>query len=562
MNTRTRIVLILALALLAGASLWAIGLAAPGDAPLAGGAPTVVAYQGEVRLSGSPFTGNGFFKFAIVNAAGTTTYWSNDGTSSGGGEPTAGVGLVVSEGLFSALLGDTSVGEMTQALAADVFNQSDRYLRVWFSTSVGGPFEQLAPDTRIAAVPYALQAQQAVDADTVDGWHASQLTAQYDNLVVVAKLWGDYTSVQAAIDSISDASAGNPYLIWVAPGVYVEQVTMKAHVHLQGAGQEATIIHSSASSGDWPPTQATLVLASNTSLRDLTVTNNGTGTRNVALLAADTTNTRVADVTVRTDGSGQFSYAFLVHGSGTDITLQQVTALGENGSSSNYGLHNFLNATVMLYGGSFTGSGGTDAYGVANVSGAVLEAESVIALGENGSDENNGLYNYYDGAAAVLRGGSFTGRGGTTAYGIQTDGSNTMLEAENIRVLAENGTGINFGLYNEAGAAATLRGGSFTGRGGTWTRGIYNNGNTTTLEAQSVTALGEGASSENRGLYNSVNATSEVTQSVLEGASNSVYRTSGTVRVSNSRLVGGTVSGTVMCVGVSRNSTFSASGCP
>ena len=219
MNTKASIVLIITLALLGGVALVAVTWAAPGNEPLAqGGAPAVVAYQGEVWVGGTPYTGDGHFKFAVVNAAGNITYWSNDGTSTGGGEPAAAVGLAVSEGLFSILLGDTSLGGMKQALTADVFSQPDRYLRVWFSTSVGGPFDQLTPDTRIAAVPYALQADEAADADTVDGLHASQLGGHYQNVVVVAKSGGDYTSVQAAIDSITDAAAGNPYLVWVAPG--------------------------------------------------------------------------------------------------------------------------------------------------------------------------------------------------------------------------------------------------------------------------------------------------------------------------------------------------------
>jgi hypothetical protein len=91
MNPRTRIVLIFVLVLLAGGVLVAIGLAAPGQAPLAGGAPPVVAYQGKVRLSGSPYIGNGYFKFAVINAAGSTSYWSNDGSSAGGGPPAAAV---------------------------------------------------------------------------------------------------------------------------------------------------------------------------------------------------------------------------------------------------------------------------------------------------------------------------------------------------------------------------------------------------------------------------------------------------------------------------------------
>ena len=57
-------------------------------APLAG-APTVVSYQGQVIVAGTAYSGTGYFKFAIVNAAGTTSYWSNDGTSVDGSEPTA-----------------------------------------------------------------------------------------------------------------------------------------------------------------------------------------------------------------------------------------------------------------------------------------------------------------------------------------------------------------------------------------------------------------------------------------------------------------------------------------
>jgi hypothetical protein len=87
MNTKKRYALIFALALLGGAALVAVTWAAPGNAPLAqGGAPAVVSYQGEVRVSGAPYTGNGYFKFAVVNAAGNAAYWSNDGTSAGGGE--------------------------------------------------------------------------------------------------------------------------------------------------------------------------------------------------------------------------------------------------------------------------------------------------------------------------------------------------------------------------------------------------------------------------------------------------------------------------------------------
>ena len=516
-----------------------VGTASPPEMQQSAGAPTMVSYQGQVKVGGVPYTGTGYFKFAIWSGSGGNE-WTNDGTAPGGGEPTASVALAVNSGLFNVLLGDTSLTHMT-GLDASVFDEPERYLRIWFSSD-NGTFTLLTPDQRIAAVPYALQAEK------VKG---------YANVVVVAKSGGDFTSVQAAIDSITDAASGNPYLVWVAPGVYEEQVTMKPYVHLQGAGQQATVITSTASySGEWPPTEATLVLASDTSLRDLTVGNSGTGDTQISLLATEgVTRTLAADVTVQALGGGLNNYAIFLSDSGTSLTLQQVTAqaedgsnanfglvntsgagtvlqggaftarsgehargiinygttttleaesvtaLGENGSSTNVGLYNHDGATVMLHSGSFTGRGGEGAWGIDTAdSGTTLVAESVTALGENGTGYNCGLDNYNTGTAS-LRGGTFTARGGSSAYGIDSNGD-TTLEAESVTALAENSSAENHGLSNENGAAATLRGGIFTGRGGTNAYGIYNADSNTTLEAESVSALAENGSNSNYGLYN------------------------------------------------------------
>jgi len=156
-------------------SLLAAGLARANSSIhplLQGSAPTVVSYQGQVLVDSVPYTGTGYFKFAIVNGAGSTTFWSNDGTSTGGGEPINAVGLNVTNGLFNVLLGDTSLGSMTQALNASVFDSADRSLRVWFSDD-NVSFTRLSPDRPIVAVPYALQAEEASNADMVDGLHAS-----------------------------------------------------------------------------------------------------------------------------------------------------------------------------------------------------------------------------------------------------------------------------------------------------------------------------------------------------------------------------------------------------
>ena len=50
--------------------------------------PPVLNYAGQVAVNGETFDGNRLFKFALVNADGTITYWSNDGTSVDGSDYT------------------------------------------------------------------------------------------------------------------------------------------------------------------------------------------------------------------------------------------------------------------------------------------------------------------------------------------------------------------------------------------------------------------------------------------------------------------------------------------
>ncbi|MEY2509694.1 MAG: trimeric autotransporter adhesin [Verrucomicrobiota bacterium] len=114
--------------------------------------PNLVNYQGLVAVGATNFTGTGSFKFVLTNAAGNITYWSNDGTGSGGAEPTNAVSLTVAKGLYSVLLGDTSIGNMS-AIPLSVFTNPDLRLRVWFNDGTNGS-QQLSPDQRLAPTSY------------------------------------------------------------------------------------------------------------------------------------------------------------------------------------------------------------------------------------------------------------------------------------------------------------------------------------------------------------------------------------------------------------------------
>ncbi|HCN75592.1 MAG TPA: hypothetical protein DIT13_00180 [Verrucomicrobiales bacterium] len=115
--------------------------------------PQLVSYQGRVAIGTVNFEGTGQFRFALVNAAGTTVYWGNAAdTTPADGIPDSAVSLAVTKGLYSVLLGDTSLTNMA-AIPASVWTNADVRLRVWFNDGVNGN-QLLTPDQRLAPYGY------------------------------------------------------------------------------------------------------------------------------------------------------------------------------------------------------------------------------------------------------------------------------------------------------------------------------------------------------------------------------------------------------------------------
>lgn len=123
--------------------------------------PAQLNYQGRVAVDGVNFDGVGQFKFALTNADGSVTHWSNDGTSSAGSEPGTAVSLAVVKGLYSVALGDLAIAGMT-AVPTNVFAQANLRLRVWFNDGLHG-FQLLTPDQPLTAAGYAVLAGNVPD---------------------------------------------------------------------------------------------------------------------------------------------------------------------------------------------------------------------------------------------------------------------------------------------------------------------------------------------------------------------------------------------------------------
>ena len=183
------------------------------------------------------------------------------------------------------------------------------------------------------------------------------------NIIIVAKSGGHFTTISAALTSITDNSATNRYLVYVAPGTYTETVTMKPFVDIEGAGELATKITQVGNVSGAP----TLSGASNAELRFLTVENTGgfdfaiairnvsaslrlTHVTAIALNGADTeairnvsSSPKLEDVTATATSAGG-NYAMYNSDSSPTVNNSVIAASG----GTNFGIYN---ATA---GGSFT----------------------------------------------------------------------------------------------------------------------------------------------------------------------------------------------------------------
>lgn len=91
----------------------------------------------------------------------------------------------------------------------------------------------------------------------------------YAQTAIVAKAGGDFTSIQAAIDSITDATATKRYLVWIHPGFYAERVTLQPWIDLRGVSKHDVLIDYASSAG-------ALGLADFTQVEDLQFANSAT----------------------------------------------------------------------------------------------------------------------------------------------------------------------------------------------------------------------------------------------------------------------------------------------
>ncbi|HRQ37792.1 MAG TPA: pectinesterase family protein [Chloroflexota bacterium] len=404
--------------------------------------PGLISYQGFLADSNGDPVADGSYpmNFAIYDAAsGGSPIWAESQSS-----------VAVSGGFFAVMLGS---GSCTNGcpLGSDTFAGPNRYLQV--STDTGGGLTTF-PRQQFGSVPYALQAPTGNGGGGV----------AYENVITVATGGGDYTSVAAALASITDSSSTNRYLVQVMPGVYTETdlVVVKAYVHVRGSGPNATVI-TSARTGATPANgAATVDLLDNGQLSNLNVRNTGNGVFGIALYSAETTRTAVVDnVVAEAIGAGGTGH-YAAYWNDAEAVIR--------------------NSTLRATGATGFGTAVNAAFGSVNIGGGFPQAliENSILIGgannlENCTDNSGtGFGMQLSNSTPLVRGSYICG--GHRGIALYTNG-NPQIQNSSVKV-SSTGSAFLFeisaaGSISVANSGISYIGNKFTGAG-TGLRCVHN----------------------------------------------------------------------------------------
>ena len=195
-------------------------------------------------------------------------------------------------------------------------------------------------------------------------------------VVWVAKSGGDYSSIQSAIDAMAPlASATNPILVKVAPGVFTERVTLGDYVDVEGSGSGQTTVVDGSPYG-------TVVTGARAEMRNLTIINTRNSSNpgaNAIYQVGNTPSgaTRLRNVTLITSGYGDNLAVFVAGGSLTLIDSQVSAALNGSQSALQTALYaSGPTSSIVFMNGQLTPDAGTPPYFAYQTNGASISVVS------------------------------------------------------------------------------------------------------------------------------------------------------------------------------------------
>ncbi|MEM7358257.1 MAG: hypothetical protein AAF431_04135 [Pseudomonadota bacterium] len=230
------------------------------------------------------------------------------------------------------------------------------------------------------------QAQNRVVVIPLFGDEAS--SANIPNIVTVAPENADFDNLLTALGSITDASASNPYVIYLAPGVYnvgIFGLNMKSYVDIIGSGPRQSYILGDRTGPENVNLDALVKGADNSTLSNLTVQNKPSaqfdnGTYQTGLANTNTTgSSNLIDVAIELeDGANQYGIRLADPDATTILRNVKITLTGSMGLP--IGIYNGSGESRISHADvSVTSAGTAGGFGVFNLTGTTKISDSNIA---------------------------------------------------------------------------------------------------------------------------------------------------------------------------------------
>ncbi|HEY0555365.1 MAG TPA: hypothetical protein VGG20_13970 [Thermoanaerobaculia bacterium] len=308
------------------------------------------------------------------------------------------------------------------------------------------------------------------------------------------------TALLNALAGIAGASAANPYVIKIDPGVYnlgSTPLVMKSYVDIEGSGQGSTSLQGPGNS-DSSYTTAIIRAASAAELRNLQV---------VSL------------------GSGQISSVGIYVPSGANTSIRDVTVIAGS-ASNNWGIRNISGSPILQNLTINVTGAGSQSYGIGTTS---TNARPVVKR-------------------TVI---NVTG-GGSYAYGIYSDGVAAPQELRDLEISVTASSAGGYGIYVDnfgSGQTYLLTGSTVNVSGATFTDGIVFYGGTGGVFNVKTTYL-KATGANSNGFFSSASTGGiSFNQCEVTGTTDSINASSTPVFVGASRIAGGVLGSPVACAG-------------
>lgn len=256
-----------------------------------------------------------------------------------------------------------------------------------------------------------------------------------------------YGNIQSAINSITNASATNPYVVKVMPGVYdlgTASLQMKQYVTLEGSGAGDTIITSSIDDPTDSCSAATVTMADNSVLKNVTV-NNVITDSGVPVYAVGLNNAKATVEGIKTNvaGSNHHNIGACVFGPAGQLTIERSNIEASNNGHQSSPVRAVQGAVVTVNNSKLLGIDLAGVVDVINCSWG-LEGTPGTAVVSNSHIEGQAASGVYgvNGEACnlTITNSTIVGTTGMSSINVGQDGNGTPYSVKVANTLIQGGS--------------------------------------------------------------------------------------------------------------------------